>query len=329
MKIKHLLYAISAFGLAQLTTGLAQTPLAPDEQTRALYHFDEPDGIIIEDSSFSGVWDGILLNGATRGPSLFGSGKALQLDGIDDFAVASGDVLNNSPQGTIEAWVYVESFMPDFGSPVITKGSPALTDLGLFVHSTGFGIHGGLGVDGFTSPTPIPLRTWTKIAVTWDGSHRRLYLNDRLDAEEARAWAPANNSINEVKIGRHNHTSGPIQFHGRIEDVRISTIARNFADSDGDGVLDDVDLCPDTLVGEVVNEDGCSISQLAPCEAAWSNHGKYVSAVAHAAELFLEAGLISEEQKDAIVAAAAASDCGKRPPDHAAVPAVPGWNGEK
>jgi hypothetical protein len=34
--------------------------------------------------------------------------------------------------------------------------------------------------------------------------------------------------------------------------------------------------------------------------------------VAHAAEDFLAAGLITEEEKDAIVSAAAKSDCGKK-----------------
>jgi len=83
-------------------------------------------------------------------------------------------------------------------------------------------------------------------------------------------------------------------------------------DSDGDGVNDDIDQCPDTPEGEVVNENGCSIAQLAPCDGDWKNHGKYVSAVAHAAEDFLAAGLITEEEKDAIVSAAAKSKCGKK-----------------
>jgi len=298
--------------LAGLWTAEAQSPLAPDAQTRALYHFDELGGAIIEDSSFGGTWDGTLLNGAGRGASLFASGTALALDGADDYASASPELLNDLPQGTIEAWVYVESFMPESFSPIITKGSAALTDLGFFVHSTGFVIHGGLGVDGFTVLTPIPLQTWTKVAVTWDGSYRRLYLNDSLVGEEARAWAPANNSVNEVKIGRHNHTSGPQYFHGRIEDLRISEVARVFhPDSDGDGVSDEQDQCPDTPVGSIVDARGCSIAQLVACDGQWKNHGQYVSAVAKMCEQFLSAGLITEEQKDAIVEAAAGSDCGK------------------
>ena len=63
--------------------------------------------------------------------------------------------------------------------------------------------------------------------------------------------------------------------------------------------------------------NGCTLEQLVPCEGprgsskTWKNHGKYVSAVAHAAKEFADLGLISNEEKGAIVSAAAHSECGK------------------
>ena len=86
-------------------------------------------------------------------------------------------------------------------------------------------------------------------------------------------------------------------------------------DADCDGVGDSLDLCPDTPPGAIVDADGCSIDQLVPCSGpasggTWKNHGQYVSSVAHVAETFVAAGLISEADKDAIVAAAAQSRCG-------------------
>jgi hypothetical protein len=88
-------------------------------------------------------------------------------------------------------------------------------------------------------------------------------------------------------------------------------------DSDEDGVADSADLCPDTAQGAVVNADGCSIDQLAPCDGpasggTWKNHGQYVSSIAHAAEDFLAQGLITEDQKDVIVSNAARSRCGSK-----------------
>jgi len=83
-------------------------------------------------------------------------------------------------------------------------------------------------------------------------------------------------------------------------------------DSDGDGVLDKDDDCPDTLEGELVDEFGCSIAQLCPCDGEWKNHGSYVSCIAHVTDDWLEKGLLSEEEKDAVVSDAAQSYCGKK-----------------
>jgi hypothetical protein len=88
-------------------------------------------------------------------------------------------------------------------------------------------------------------------------------------------------------------------------------------DSDGDGFADDLDRCPGTPAGAIVNADGCSIDQLVPCAGpagggVWKNHGQYVSSVAKTAEQFLNTGLITEDQKDGIVGTAAQSDCGER-----------------
>lgn len=83
------------------------------------------------------------------------------------------------------------------------------------------------------------------------------------------------------------------------------------SDSDNDGVPDSQDSCPDTEAGQAVDSDGCSILQLCPEDGDWRNHGQYVSCVARTSENFLEQGLITEEQKDAIVSEAARSEIGK------------------
>ena len=88
-------------------------------------------------------------------------------------------------------------------------------------------------------------------------------------------------------------------------------------DEDADGVPDSLDQWPGTAPETVVDAEGCSIDQLVPCGGpatggTWKNHGQYVAATAHVAEQFVGQGLITEEQKDAIVAQAAQSDCGKK-----------------
>ena len=88
-------------------------------------------------------------------------------------------------------------------------------------------------------------------------------------------------------------------------------------DEDGDGVGDSVDQCPGTPAGAIVDANGCSIDQLAPCSGpasggTWRNHGEFVSSIAHVVESFVVQGLISREQADAIISLAAQSDCGRK-----------------
>jgi hypothetical protein len=88
-------------------------------------------------------------------------------------------------------------------------------------------------------------------------------------------------------------------------------------DLDGDGVADVLDACPNTPLCSIVDAQGCSIDQLAPCEGpasggVWKNHGQYTSAVARAADEFLAQGLITESEKEAIMTAAAQSPCGSK-----------------
>ena len=88
-------------------------------------------------------------------------------------------------------------------------------------------------------------------------------------------------------------------------------------DSDGDGVPDSLDRCPDTPPGAIVNAEGCSIDQLAPCAGprpgkTWKSHYQYVLAVATEVVEFWLDGLLTDDQANAIVDAAIKSDCGKK-----------------
>ena len=82
-------------------------------------------------------------------------------------------------------------------------------------------------------------------------------------------------------------------------------------DLDADGVPDLRDLCSHTPPGEVVNGQGCSLGQLAPCDGPWKNHGEYVQAVTEVSKDFLRSGLISREERRAIILQASKSECGE------------------
>ena len=89
-------------------------------------------------------------------------------------------------------------------------------------------------------------------------------------------------------------------------------------DVDGDGVDNGTDICEFTPLGEIVDPaTGCAIDQLVPCEGPlgedipWKNHGQYMKALAKAVQEFIDLGLITEEEGEAIMSGAGATDCGK------------------
>jgi len=97
-----------------------------------------------------------------------------------------------------------------------------------------------------------------------------------------------------------------------VDAVGLAAIeACNNPDDDGDGVLDAVDLCPDTPAGALVDPDGCAIEDLCPCDDPWNNHGEYVVCVVNAVQSFIQQGLLAQNQQGRIVSAAAQSDCGQ------------------
>jgi hypothetical protein len=88
-------------------------------------------------------------------------------------------------------------------------------------------------------------------------------------------------------------------------------------DMDLDTIPDTEDLCPNTPFGDIVNATGCSVEQLVPCAGpraggTWRNHGQYVSSIARTSGQFVRQGLMTEEEQEDLVSAAAQSNCGQK-----------------
>jgi hypothetical protein len=93
------------------------------------------------------------------------------------------------------------------------------------------------------------------------------------------------------------------------------------ADADDDGFRiceNDCDDADDTVNPDAIEipgdlfDDNCDGS-LGACDpmAEWRNHGQFVRCVAHEVNSLIEAGLITEDEGDALVRNAAHSDVGK------------------
>jgi len=109
-----------------------------------------------------------------------------------------------------------------------------------------------------------------------------------------------------------NDVTDPDDDDDGIDDV--SAPDDNITVPGEDGAQGTIDECPSTPLGEIVDNDGCSVWQYCPdgIEEAWKNHGSYVRCVAHEANQFVEEEIISEQEKGDIVSEAAKSDVGKK-----------------
>jgi len=118
-------------------------------------------------------------------------------------------------------------------------------------------------------------------------------------------------------IGESSRATG-VNGDQSDDSVRQSGAAYIFAgvgippDSDGDGVIDAVDQCPNTPIGVITDASGCSIAQLVPCDGPWQDHGEYVQALFEVTKRFVDSGVITETQRRVILREGLASDCGKR-----------------
>ena len=93
-------------------------------------------------------------------------------------------------------------------------------------------------------------------------------------------------------------------------------------DSDGDGIPDDEDACPDSNLSETVvidfcdsgvenqlSDDGCTIADLIDeCAANANNHGRFVRCVAKLTNALKRDGIISGREKGAIQSCAGQAD---------------------
>ncbi|MCL7487734.1 MAG: thrombospondin type 3 repeat-containing protein [Desulfobulbaceae bacterium] len=107
-----------------------------------------------------------------------------------------------------------------------------------------------------------------------------------------------------------NEDNCPLQYNSDQADFDgdgIGNVCDNDADSDG---IAEGDQCPFTAAYQLVNGAGCSAQDLCPCDNQWRNHGAYVSCIARTVESFWLDGLITEAEKDEMVAEAAQSECG-------------------
>jgi hypothetical protein len=191
-----------------------------------VFHFDEISGTHADSTSngYTGTVSGSVTQNA-----------AGQIDGADELVgpstttyitLADGDLGNNAPF-TISAWFQVDTSTTWTG--IVTKGRELDNDwVGLWANGTqylfGWDWQGGKG--GNVNGSTLSLDTWYYGVGAFDGTSRRLYLDDQLDAGPSAGFyngiTGSNTSVgNDLYLGTAN------TFDGFIDEVRFSSVARS------------------------------------------------------------------------------------------------------
>lgn len=145
---------------------------------------DEGSGALAVDAS-GHANDGTLTGGATW--SVGQSANAVNLDGVDDRIELPGAAsLHLRNRLTLAAWVRLDTI--DAGDGILVKGSSAIP-YGLQLEANGrlrFTANagappGGVGGGSWSSTLAVATGSWHHVAVTYDGTRIRFYLDGALD----------------------------------------------------------------------------------------------------------------------------------------------------
>jgi hypothetical protein len=218
----HTITAVARDGAGNRTTsaGVTVTVNNPPVDTSGLvaaYGFEEGTGATVTDSSTAHN-NGTISGAAWTDQGRFGN--ALSFDGIDDIvSVPDADSLDASDQLTVEAWVKPAQHGA-WHNVVMKEKSGGQMAYGMYATAwTDFpSAHVNTsGEDSTRGTAQLPTNSWSHLAMTYDGTRIRLYVNARLVGTTlqrgpiARSWQP-------LLIG--NDLCGN-WFDGLIDEVRV------------------------------------------------------------------------------------------------------------
>lgn len=173
----------------------------------AHWQLDERSGGVAADASGNGR-TGTLENGPTWTLGLLGN--ALQFDGSNDVVtIADHPSLDGFAAFTLSAWVYPYAYRASDIAGISDAYQLRLQSDGRVLFSA------RPMVPSAFSLSTLPLNQWTHLALRYDGTRLRLYVNGVVDSSVNAAGTVASTAT-PLRIG-----GGSSTWSGRIDDVRV------------------------------------------------------------------------------------------------------------
>lgn len=175
------------------------------------WNFDETSGTTAHDSAHGN--DGTLYNGASWWYPKIGA-RSVYFDGNNGYmSVPSVSGLSGNTPHSIEAWVRVSSLPPN-RAWILQLGNEGTGSHHWLINSAG-GTQFGAWNGGQTQPT-LPVGKWTHIAMTFDGTTLKSYVNGALSQSVAATFNLAGTPL----ILAQAHV-GENYFNGAIDELHI------------------------------------------------------------------------------------------------------------
>jgi hypothetical protein len=191
-------------------------PTPPPSGPVGAWGFDETGGTAALDASGSGNRG--RVSGPTRTAGRYGGG--LSFDGAGDWVtVPDADSLDLGTGMTLEAWVRPTARGSTWRSVIVKEHTSRLA-YGLYASSRSRpSAHVYTDRDrALRGRSPLRLRRWSHLAMTWDGSTMRTFVNGKRVASGALSGA-ARASTGPLRIG--GNAVWPEWFRGVIDEVRV------------------------------------------------------------------------------------------------------------
>ncbi|WP_157440389.1 LamG-like jellyroll fold domain-containing protein [Actinokineospora inagensis] len=217
---------------ASEVSGIYGAATAPNAQ----YNMEQT-GTTATDSGPFG-YTGTLQNGATWSTS-GRTGRALSLDGVDDYVSASTFVMRTDTSFTAAAWVYISSaggadrtFLAKDGTNVNSFALSYITSTGKYAFTMPASDSAGASTVRVSSSTSALANAWTYVVGVWDSinGQMKIYLNGALEGTTSRGggW----NATGQISIGRGYNGGGAQYWPGKVDEVQFYNRAVTAAEID-------------------------------------------------------------------------------------------------